>query len=421
MQNNNSFMVGLVDCNNFFVSCERVNSPELIGKAVVVLSNNDGCAIARSNEAKALGVKMGQPAFQFRDLIISGKLIALSSNHKLYHEISVKVHAIFRRFVPATFDYSVDEAFLNVDGIPNSALLEIAEQIRDTCLLEEKIPVTVGFSYTRTLAKIATHIGKKKLSSVCILDDKQEIRRIIEELPIYELWGIGRRLSRRLYSEGINTIADFADQSIQYIRNNYGINGERIWNELHSVPCVELKNRNIQDSLSETRTFPFNTDNFEFIRSRVIMFAADCAARLRRMNGLCKVVSVNLSTNRFKESSEYPSLVVNICFEAYESSTSMIVKAAEQGLMKIFEPSQKYKRAGVTLSSIINANNKQRSLFDQDEENFSSETENLMNVIDNINNEIKDKPMIKLASQLSDGLSATNSTSGYTSTFHFQE
>ena len=138
-------MIGLVDCNNFFVSCERVKLPELMGKAVVVLSNNDGCAIARSDEAKALGVTMGQPAFQLRNLIKSGQLIALSSNHKLYHEISVKVHNIFRRFVPSTFDYSVDEAFLNVDGIPNCALLEIAEQIRDTCMLEENIPVTVGF------------------------------------------------------------------------------------------------------------------------------------------------------------------------------------------------------------------------------------------------------------------------------------
>lgn len=413
-------MIGLVDCNNFFVSCERVKLPELMGKAVVVLSNNDGCAIARSDEAKALGVTMGQPAFQLRNLIKSGQLIALSSNHKLYHEISVKVHNIFRRFVPSTFDYSVDEAFLNVDGIPNCALLEIAEQIRDTCMLEENIPVTVGFSHTRTLAKLATHIGKKKKSSICILEDKHQIRNIIEELPIYELWGIGRRLSKRLYSEGVNTIADFADLSIQHIRKNYGINGERTWNELHSIPCVELKDRTLQESLSETRTFPFDTDNLEFIRSKIIMFAADCATRLRRMNGLCKMVSVHLSTNRFNESKEYQSFVVNICFEAYESSTSLIAKAAEQGLIKIFEPSQKYKRAGVTLSSIISVENKQLSLFNQ-EEKSSYKTENLLNTIDNINNEIKSKSIIKLASQLSDGFASPNSTSGYTSTFHFQE
>lgn len=413
-------MVGLVDCNNFFVSCERTICPHLEGKAVIVLSNNDGCAIARSNEAKALGVKMGQPAFQLRDMINSGQIIAISSNHKLYYEISVRMHKIFRRYVPSTFDYSVDEAFLDFEGIPNEALLGIAQNIRDACMIEENIPVSLGISHTHTLAKIATHIGKKLTSSICVLDNKKEIREILEKTPIYDLWGIGRRLSKRLYYEGINTIADFSNLNINYVRSAYGINGERIWNELHCIPCIKLNTSVLQESMSETRTFSHDTDNYEYIRSQIVMFAVNCSIRLRRMKGACKVVSVFISTNRFKDTQDYQSFHVNICFEAYESSSSLIVKAAEQGLMKIFDSSLKYKRAGVILSSIVSSECRQLTLFDENIYTTKKEEERLSNVIDNINKNNRGETIVKLASQLTHE-SSQSFLNGYTSTFHFQE
>lgn len=413
-------MVGLVDCNNFFVSCERSVRPELENKAVIVLSNNDGCAVARSNEAKALGVKMGQPAFQLRHLIDSGKLIALSGNHHLYHEISIKVHNIFRRFVPSTYDYSVDEAFLDVSGIPILALEEIAEKIHSACWIEEHIPVTVGFSHTRTLSKIATHIGKKLPTSICILDNKRDIRNAIEKLPIYELWGVGRRLTKKMYAAGINTISDFADLSINTVRLEYGVNGERTWNELHSIPCIEMRSRSIQDSISETRTFPSDTDDFEYILSRVIMFASDCASRLRQMNATCRLVTVFLNTNRFKDESNHQSQMVSICFEVPESATPIIAKAAEQALVKIFNSELKYKRAGVTLSDISSGGFRQLSLFETEKkENIKAEKRSLMSVIDGINDNISGG--VILASQISDGLSPFTDNRGYSSTFHFQE
>lgn len=175
-------MVGLADCNNFFVSCERTLDPSLEGRPVVVLSNNDGCAIARSNEAKRLGVKMGQPAFELRDLIESGKLIALSGNHILYRDISRKVHRLFRRFVPSAIDYSVDESFLDFSGIPAGNLRQIAEEITEACRKELGIPVTIGIAATKTLAKVATHICKKRNRRTGILTDHKEIMDEMEKL-----------------------------------------------------------------------------------------------------------------------------------------------------------------------------------------------------------------------------------------------
>ena len=186
-------MIGLADCNNFFVSCERSVNPELDGVPMVVLSNNDGCVVARSNESKRMGVKMGQPVFEIRDLIKSGKILAYSGNHILYREKSLKVHAIFRRFVPSTVDYSVDESFLELDGIPDDAIQEIGEAICETCWQEERIPVTLGFAPTKTLAKIATEVGKKRGERVLIIRHDENLLRILNGMQIGELWGIGHR------------------------------------------------------------------------------------------------------------------------------------------------------------------------------------------------------------------------------------
>lgn len=199
-------MTGLADCNNFFVSCERAQNPQLEGRAVVVLSNNDGCAVARSNEAKRLGVKMGQPAFELRELITSEQLIALSGNHTLYRDISLRIHDIFRRYAPDTTDYSVDEAFLDMTGIPDSELPGIGAAIVKTCMEEERIPVTIGFAATKTLAKIATERGKKAGERVVMLTDQEEIGKILSDMPIGDLWGIGRRLAKRMYLAGVHTI-----------------------------------------------------------------------------------------------------------------------------------------------------------------------------------------------------------------------
>jgi len=387
---------------------------------VVVLSNNDGCAIARSNEAKALGVKMGQPAFELKDLIRSGKLVALSGNHILYHDISVAVHNIFHRFAPQTIDYSVDEAFLILGGIPASALPEIGLAIHHACMTEEGIPVTVGFAQSKTLAKIATHIGKKNNQPVCMLRNQEEAAEAIRDLQIGELWGMGHRLARRMYLDGIYTAAQLAARPVGEIRKKYGMNVERTWLELHGTHCISLENkqRTMQDSISETRTFAEDISNYDFLQARIAHFANHCAAHLRRMNSGCKQVSVFLRTNRFRTDIAPQCPAIQLDLPSPLSSSSLIVEAALHGLKQIYDPATAYKRGGVLLSGIFPLQYRQPSLFDEEDMLQKKEIrlQPLMNRIDALNCTLS-KPMVRLASQMGPGIPPKQD--GFSSSFGF--
>lgn len=412
-------MWGLADCNNFFVSCERTRDKSLVGRPVVVLSNNDGCAIARSNEAKKLGVRMGQPAFELRDLIHDGKLIALSGDHLLYRNISLKVHAIIARFVPRTLDYSVDESFLDINGIPTSALPIIGHDIVSSCLLEADIPVTVGFSHTKTLAKIATESGKKSGISVRILDDPSEIENILGDMPIKDVWGIGRRLASKLAAEGVYSALQFSRRPVQWIRKLMGVNGEKTWRELNGEPCIDLSHigRQLQDSISETRTFPQDESDYDYIRSRIIIYASDCARRLRAMRGRCLSVTVLLRTNRFHTQNGYFAPQAHFSFPVPVNDTNLIIEGAISALDSIYDFRHRYKRGGVILSDITAAECFTPSLFadiDGEKEIEKRHRPDLMKAIDNINREIG-HPAIRLASQLVAGQPGHND--GYSSSF----
>ena len=409
-------MIGLADCNNFFVSCERSVNPSLEGVPVVVLSNNDGCAISRSNEAKRMGVKMGQPAFQLRDLTQNGKLITLSGNHILYREISMRIHDIFRRYVPDTIDYSVDEAFLDMDGIPAERLAEIGEAIVNACIAEERIPVTIGFAPTKTLAKIATERGKKEGRSVVVLADPAIINKVISQMPISDLWGVGRRLTKKLYITGIHTIGDFAACPLSKIRAMLGINGERTWLELHGKPCISLDHvdRPIQDSISETRTFPVDIDDFDYLRARIAIYCAHVSKRLRAMNALCSLISVFLYTNRFHTENGFHTLEKTAEFNAPTHDAAIISQAGIALLSEIFNPMLQYKRAGVILSGISPVLSTP-SLFElpaQRENRLNRER--LMHAVDSLN-EGAGPHVVKLASQLTKGHIGHND--GYSSSF----
>lgn len=415
-------MWGLADCNNFFVSCERTVDPTLEGKAVVVLSNNDGCVVARSNESKRLGVKMGQPAFEIRDMINRGEVIALSGNHLLYREISLKVHDIFRRFVPNCLDYSVDEAFLDVSGVAENWLMTMGQGIVDACLAEAKIPVTVGFAPTKTLAKIATELGKHSDRRVVILSDRQEIEAALRDMPIGEIWGIGRRYARRLYLKGVYTAADFANRPMAWVRQQMGVNGEKTWRELNGQPCIELQHleRNIQDSISETRTFPMDVTDYDYLRSRITIYAADCARRLRDMRARCAAVSTFLRTNRFHTENGYYAPTATAWFRSPLNDTQEIVDGALRALSKIYNPEFAYKRGGVLLTGITAAEAFTPSLF-ADEENGEVRPQQdeehrarLFKAIDSINHSVG-TPVIRLASQLVAGQPGHND--GYSSSF----
>ena len=410
-------MVGLADCNNFFVSCERTLNPALENRAVVVLSNNDGCVVARSNEAKRAGIKMGQPAFQIKDRIRSGEIIALSGNHLLYREISLKVHDIFRRYAPMTLDYSVDEAFLIMDGVPDSQLRPIGEAIAANCWDELHIPVTIGFAPSKTLAKIVSESCKKRGKRVGVLLDTRTARPVLEKMSISDLWGIGRRLSKRLYSLGVYTIADFADRDLGWIRANLGINGERSWRELHGEHCIELSHvqTTLQDSVSESRTFPEDVDDYDYLRARIAIYAADCCKKLRAMGGECSLLGVMLETNRFHSERGIARPQGSFRFDEPTSDTVLISSTAIGILDRIFIPDQPFKRAGVWLGEIVPARSVTPSLFDSTEAIREKQIRNhLMKAIDSINLS-PGMPVLKLASQITQGHPGHND--GYSSSF----
>lgn len=410
-------MVGLADCNNFFVSCERTLNPALENRAVVVLSNNDGCVVARSNEAKRAGIRMGQPAFQIKDRIRSGEIIALSGNHILYREISLKVHDVFRRYAPMTLDYSVDEAFLLMDGIPDSRLRVIGEAIAADCWDELHIPVTIGFAPSKTLAKIVSECCKKRGKRVGVLIDPMAARQVIEKMSISDLWGIGRRLSKRLYSMGIYTIADFADKELGWIRATLGVNGERSWRELHGEHCIELSHvrNDLQDSVSESRTFPEDVDDYDYLRARIAIYASDCCRKLRAMGGECHLLGVMLETNRFHTERGVARPEGSVRFDEPTSDTVRVSTAAISILDRIFIPDIPFKRAGVWLGDIVPARSVIPSLFDSQEAIREKQTRrHLMKAIDTINLG-PGIPILKLASQITQGHPGHND--GYSSTF----
>lgn len=410
-------MVGLADCNNFFVSCERTLNPALENRAVVVLSNNDGCVVARSNEAKRAGIKMGQPAFQIKDRIQSGEIIALSGNHLLYREISLKVHGIFRRYAPLTLDYSVDEAFLIMDGVPASQLRAIGEAIAANCWDELHIPVTIGFAPSKTLAKIVSESCKKRGRRVGVLLDATTARPVLEKMSISDLWGIGRRLAKRLYSMGVYTIADFADKDMGWIRGVLGVNGERSWREIHGEDCIELSHvqAQLQDSVSESRTFPEDVDDYDYLRARIAIYASDCCRKLRAMGGECRLLGVMLQTNRFHSERGSAHPYGSLRFEQPTSDTVQICRAAISILDSIFIPDIPFKRAGVWLGEIVQAKSILPSLFDS-QEALREKTlrKHLMKAIDSINLG-SGLPVLKLASQITQGHPGHND--GYSSSF----
>lgn len=411
-------MIGLADCNNFFVSCERSIDPRLEGKAVVVLSNNDGCVVARSNEAKRLGIRMGQPAFEIRDMLLRGDVIGMSGNHLLYREISLQVHDIFRRYAPATLDYSVDEAFLLMEGIPDRALTEIGEAIRDACLREARIPVTIGFAPSKTLAKVATENGKKTGHSVILMPDAESAVGLLDAMPISDLWGIGRRLSKKMYLWGVHTIGEFARKPLAWVRGNLGVTGERSWRELRGEDCIELDHttRDLQDSISETRTFPEDIGDFDWLRSRIAIYSGHVSRRLRKMNGEASSVTVFLRTNRFhRDRGVYlPSATYDFANPTDDAAT--ITETAVALLERIYRPEYSYKRGGVLLDGIHRAGVVAPSLFDESGGNIEErrKSRRLMKAIDAIN-ESPGTHVLKLASELTAGHPGHND--GYSSSF----
>lgn len=379
-------MYGLADCNNFFVSCERLFRPDLNGKAVVVLSNNDGCAIARSNEAKALGIKMGQPFYQFSHLVSSGKITVFSSNFMLYGDISHRVHATLREAVPAIEIYSIDEAFLDLSGIPDERLDSLGHYLNRLCMRNVGIPVSVGVSHTKTLAKIASRLCKQypKLRGACFMKRPQDIEKVLRKFPVGDVWGIGRRYSERLQRRGVATAYDFASLPEEWVRSQMGLSGLRTWLELHSVPSISFgEDPEPKKQICVSRSFAHEITDKEELYEQLSQFVAMASEKLRKQGSVASEMNIFLLTNRFKDTEREYSRNRIERLEPPTSDTFAVLKTARYAFDRIYDGHIPFKRAGVVFSGIIPENSLQMSLFEPS--SAYGGNDKLMSVIDSIN------------------------------------
>ncbi len=371
----------LVDCNNFYVSCEQVFNPSLRGKAVVVLSNNDGCVISRSQEAKAAGIKMGQPFFEIEKMVEEGRVIALSANFTLYGDMSRRVMETLSFFSPFVEIYSIDEAFLLLDNNDVDDLLKYGEGIKEYVYRWTGIPVAVGIAPTKTLAKVATYIAKHDSpKSVVFIRRGEDLNPYLEKVPVEEIWGIGRSYSEFLQLKGVKTAADFVKLPEQWVKRYMKINGVRTWRELQGKKVFSLSERSIRKSFITSRTFGEPVEDFESLKSSIITFMKMSVERLREEGYLASEVTIFISSSLHVKDIYRSAIVENL-----QSPTDYLpdlIAPVEDMLKRIYRKGVKYRKAGVVLSGLIRKENYQYELFTPAE--VVRRKENLMAAIEEI-------------------------------------
>lgn len=378
-------MYGLCDCNNFFASCERVFNPSLEGKPVVVLSSNDGCIIARSNESKALGIKMGQPLFQAQHIIRANNVAVYSGNMQLYGDMSYRVMATLKGIVPSTEIYSIDEAFINFEGLPLETLQERGREIARIVKRNTGIPVSIGIASTKTLAKVASKLCKQypKLNGCCLMYRREDIEKVLSTYPIEDVWGIGRRYSKMLQAAGIRTALDFTKAGQEWIKAKMGIGGLRTWRELQGVQCISFQQTPTdKQSICVSRSFAKELYEFESLHTAISTFVSSAAEKLRKQSCVAGQILVFIYTNRHHTQMPqyYESRLIR--FDVATDSTLEILSQASKALRFIFDGSYGYKKAGVILSDIMPKTAIQTTLFDTTDHTKHTR---LMQTIDSLN------------------------------------
>lgn len=377
-------MFALVDCNSFYCSCERIFNPKLHKKPVIVLSNNDGIIIARSDEAKALGIKMGDPYFKVKDLVAKHKVYAFSSNFTLYGDISARVMNILSNMAPELEIYSIDEAFLNLQGIQNPYLFSL--NIYHKIMQWTGIPVSVGIGPTKVLAKLANKLAKKNkhISPVCDLSSTETHDEALRNFPVQDIWGIGSKLSAKLNSIGIYTALQLRDADLEDMHKLLTVVGRHIVLELRGYSCLALETiEEDKKQILSSRSFGQPVFSLEKLKESVAFHASIAAKKLRDQNCVCGHLQVFILTNRHKAVTQYyKSGFVNIVPET--SSTPDLIHAAHSVLEKIYKPNIEYKKTGVILNHIEKQSRVQLSIFD-DKKDYARK-KNLMQMMDQINN-----------------------------------
>ena len=380
-------MYGIVDCDNCYVSCERVFRPDLEGKCVVVLSNNDGCVVARSNEAKALGIKEGIPYFQLSQQYPNQKIAVFSSNYELYGELTARVVSIISQEAPSYFRYSIDECFVYLDGMEKIDLHKWGVNLHHRIKKSVGMPVSIGLAPNKTLAKIASKLAKKyeAYRHCCIIDEDYKRIAALRWLPIEDVWGIGRRYAAKLQSLGCKTAYDFAEHHKEWVRQTFNnINIVRTWQELNGEDCVPNEQLAKKKSICTSRSFNGLIGDFETLRTQVANYAARCAEKLRKQDTVASIVGVFLSTNPFREDLLQYWNFQETRLITPSSSTIPIVQAATDVLRSIYREGYQYKRGGVIVMGISPKSPIQQDLFDLTAEQIEKYNK-LDKVIDRIN------------------------------------
>ena len=391
---NNS--IALIDCNNFYASCERIFNPRLIGKPIVVLSNNDGCIITRSAEAKELGIKMGEPYFKAKKIIDKNNVKVFSSNYSLYGDISQRVMETLARFASDIEIYSIDEAFLGLNGFENYELSKYCQYIRRTIKQWVGIPVSIGVSTTKTLSKIANNLAKKnkEYDGVCILKSWFDINEALKLTSIEDVWGIGRRLSVFLKKYKINTAYDFTQLDKGWIRKNMGVVGEKTFLELCGVSCIELELiPSDKKSCCVSRSFSKPVEKIDDLEESVSSYGTRVAEKIREEGLVAESMSIFVLTNYFNRKEKQYSNSIKLQLPYPTNNSIKIVKRALEGIKKIYRQGYRYKKAGVILYGLTKAK-QTRGLLDYDRESSDS----IMNTLDRIN-ERYGSSTIRLASE----------------------
>lgn len=370
----------LVDCNNFYVSCERIFNPKLNKRPVVVLSNNDGCIVARSQEAKDLGIPMGAPAFEYKSLFLAHDVVVCSSNYTLYGDLSRRVMAILGSFTDEMQVYSIDEAFLL---LPEENLEPLLKKIRETIFRQVGIPVTLGASHTKTLSKVAARLGKRSKQGYHLLLDEKTLSETLADFPVQEIWGIGRRMAAFLNSKGIVTAADFIKLPNPCLRTWLKVTGLRIAEELRGNLCFTLQELPpLPKSITSSRSFSQRLTRFEDIAEALSRHVANVSEKLREQNLLAHSLQVYLLTNPFSENGYYANSASEI-FPEPTSYTPYLITKAKKALLTIFKEGLIYKKVGVELHSLVPEHSYQLDLFRGNKNEKKQKA--LMQTIDNLN------------------------------------
>jgi DNA polymerase V len=377
-------MFALIDCNNFYVSCERIFNPKLEGKPVVVLSNNDGCVVARSNEAKLLGFKMGDPIFQRKDLVRKYNVIVFSSNYSLYGDMSNRVMDLLKNFSPEYEIYSIDEMFLEFNGFGSWNLIEYGKEIRNKILKGVRIPVSIGLGSTKTLAKAANYFAKKHplLEGVCELKEPNHSNFMLSNIPVEEVWGVGRQWSVKLKQLGIVNALDLAQSDHNMIKKKFNIMLAKTVLELQGTPCFKLGSVGPRKNIMVSRSFGQPIMEFNGLREAVANFATRAAEKLRQQNSLATGLMVFIRTNSFNKNDSQYSNSICLKFPKETDNTLWILKTASYGLKKIFQEGYKYKKAGTMLLDLVPNHITQNDIFIHD---VKMNNKKLMEVMDEIN------------------------------------